>query len=71
MEVRVLMDEALSRRDEKRGRSGGREAARIPVLSSTLFQMLKELLKKESVFLKNDESRYTFIMEAAHALNCY
>jgi hypothetical protein len=59
----------VSRREENSGRSGGNEAARIPVLSSTLFQMLKEKLKNESVFSKKLESRYSLIIDAAQALD--
>jgi hypothetical protein len=59
---------AVWRRDENSGRSGGNEAARIPVLSSTQFQMLKEKLKNESVFSKKLESRYSLMIETAQAL---
>jgi hypothetical protein len=40
----------------------------MPVLSSTLFQMLKEKLKNESVFSKKLESRYSLIIDTAQAL---
>lgn len=58
---------ALSRREAKRGRRVGREAARMPMLSSTSFQMLKALLKRMSRLVKKEERRYSFIIPEAHA----
>lgn len=53
--------------EANKGRRVGREAARMPMFSSTSFQMLKALLKRMSRLVKKEESRYCFMIAEAQA----
>lgn len=58
---------AVSNSQLKSGRRAGRDAARMPMLSSMVFQIVKELSKKGSGLEKNLERRISLTIEATQA----